>query len=262
MALLGPNAFEIDPGGVVPTICPVGDDLKPLADLPGIRLQYAPESFEWDPGHGEMAENVGIGMLLPTHSWSSGTGGKLSFTADFTQERATSQPKGGGAAAIMGAVASGISGGVIGATLAAAAAFSGDYPHVDWAEDHSPQYSWDLRMIAIWCYCLTAPFYEAGRLKGSRPMLWVEMPGVPLKTNGDSSIYCYATSAKPQFTALWPNGRPRAMSVSFEFAETFPLGSDPTKHMMGREKWKDLKPLDVKGASKTIPTGPSPPKGL
>lgn len=261
MALLGPNAFAIDPAMPVPSICPVDDALKPLADLPGIRLQYPPESFDWDPGHGEMAENGGIGMIIPMHSWSSGTGGKLSFTAEFTQERAPSQPQGSGAMAALGAaVVGGITGGVIGATLSLAAALSGDYPHVDWADDESPQYSWDLRMVAIWCYCLTAPFYEAGRLKGSRPLLWVDMPGVPLKTNGDTSIYCHATSAKPSFTALWPNGHPRAMSVSFEFAETLPPGVDPAKHMMGREKWKDLKPLDVKGPSKTIPKGKAPPK--
>lgn len=173
---------------------------------PGIVFQYWPESIsdtrpsEWNP------RNI-PGGSHPIYQWTHGGERRLSFTAVFTRDHEPPHKQQGGG--LLGDVVSGLE------TLQSdiqEAGFGG--PGVDKTRNVP------ITEAIRWLRYFTYPYYGDGDLRVFEPpKCLLVLTGSQLNINGQDGINCVMTTCDVTYEAWFPDGSPRIVEVSLEFAE-------------------------------------------
>jgi len=211
------------------------------------RFQFWPESLQVSYGGGDWASQIGLGAPVEHHSWTSGGGAAVSFTAVIARELAPEQAKPG----VLEIASAAMTGGAIGAAYAALAMLGEPMPSEDWDGDGGdPEYSWDVNLFITWLTNFRRPKFNAGIIEAGLPLGFLHIPNVLLDPTADATdrMFCVLDPFESTIQACYPDGTPRYAEVSLSFRQTMPRGHG-AQFLVGREK---LTPLEGAMGNKRI----------
>lgn len=204
-----------------------------------IAFQYWPETVQdsravdWNP------RSV-PGGSHPIYQWSASGERKISFTAVFTNDFEPEEEKGsGGVGGLIDSAVNAVQ------SAAASIGLAGSPPKPG---DKLRQV--DVAAAISWLRWFTYPYYEQDDLRVYEPAkALLVMPGSSISFDGEHSIACVMTQCEVTYEAFFPNGAPRIVEVSLEFAEV--VQSETGVRFHSRDKMKRsagvgdyLKPVD------------------